>query len=204
MNPCTPYCRYVAAINSECTVSAVNPGKPSKHIIRGILLISTLAIVSNSCSHKASTIQRPNSFTSFEISFTNGWAKSFSILVDSNKIYHSPQSKDMTYYGIMPDSIFKLFDTTFHKIKNDHRIKSQNVNCFDCQILAIKIISKGDTIRINQKGQLDSFLNPLINSLIKFIDSHDHNMLQTTINMETKSAISSRPTVHGKSNNYTK
>ena len=155
-----------------------------------ILLLTTVFC---RCSEKKQIVSNSATFTSFEISYTNGWGKGFSFIFDSNKIFFSPQHWDTTYYGILPDTIFNLLDTTFLRIRNDDNIKSKDGGCVDCSVLAIKIISGGDTTRINQTGYLDNLFSPVIKSLQRFIDSSEHNKIQAIVLLDTKLIISPRP-----------
>ena len=52
-----------------------------------------------------------------------------------------------------------------------------------------KIISKGDTIRINQTGDLDNIFYPLIKSLQNFIDSNKHQTIRAIVWLDTKSIV---------------
>jgi hypothetical protein len=152
-----------------------------------------LATLIYGCSDKTAIVKNSPTFKSFEISYTNGWTRGFSFIVDTNKIYFSPQRWDITYYGILPDTIFKMLDTTFFKIRSDQNIKSKDEGCVDCSVLAIKIISNGDTTRINQVGDLDNIFYPLIKSLQKFIDSSKHQTIQAMVLLDTKSIVTPPP-----------
>lgn len=117
-------------------------------------------------------------FTTFEISYMSGWIGQFSFLVDSDKIYISPASSGEIRYGILPDSIFNIIDSTFLMIMKDSSLRSNLIeNCIDCSETAIKIVSKNDTIRIHQKGQNSAALGPLINTIELFLDSGRHRSI---------------------------
>jgi len=145
------------------------------------------------CSNSDLAEYKTTTFKSFEVSYTNGWTKGFSLFVDSNKIYLLPQRWDTTYFGILPDTIFRIIDTTFLKIQSDKQIKSKDGGCVDCPILALKIISKGDTIRINQIGKLDSIFYPLIKSLQTFVDKSRHQSIRSVVWLDTKFIVSPPP-----------
>ena len=162
-------------------------------MIRLRLLIIFLTIAFYSCSDKTPTTNRTSTFKSFEISYTNGWTKGFSLFVDTSKIYFSPQRWDTTYYGILPDTIFKMLDTTFLKIQADKNIKSKDEGCVDCSVLAIKIVANGDTTRIQQTGNLDNLFYPLIKTLQHFIDSNKHQKIKAVVWLDTKSIVTPPP-----------
>jgi hypothetical protein len=145
------------------------------------------------CSDKPLTAKHNPTFKSFEVSYTNGWTRGFSFIVDTNKIFFSPQRLDTIYYGILPDTICKMLDTTFLKIHNNQNIKSKDEGCMDCSVLSIKIISNGDTTRINQIGDLDNIFYPLIKSLQTFIDSNKHQTIQAVIQLETRLVVAPPP-----------
>ncbi len=144
-----------------------------------------------SCSDKVPVANSP-AFKSFEISYSNGWTKSFSFIVDSNKIYFSPQRGDTAYYGSLPDTVLKVFETTFLKI-SDQTIQSKDAGCVDCSVVAIKIVSNGDTTRIQQLGGLDHIFYPLIRTVQRFLDSSKHQTIQAVVRLETKSIVTPPP-----------
>ena len=155
--------------------------------------IITLSTFFSNCTEEAVTKNTTPNFTSFEISYSNGWTKGFSIFIDSNKIFFSPHQWDTVYYGTLPDTISNMIDTAFLKILNDKSIKSKNEKCADCSILAIKIIANNDTLRIIQTNDLEKFFYPLINNLQKFIDSSKHQYIHAFIRLETESIVSPPP-----------
>ncbi len=147
----------------------------------------------NNCTDKSTSVNSSIAFKSFEISYTNGWSSGFSILVDTNKIYFSPQLSDFSYYGILPDTIFDLLDTTFLKIRSDSNIKSKDSGCVDCPSLAIQIISNDDTLRIKQTGSFDKIFYPVIKSLRNFIESSKHQKIHGIFLLDTRSVITPQP-----------
>jgi hypothetical protein len=161
-------------------------------MVRHVFACILLTLLIHSCSGPP-IINNSPAFKSFEISYTDGWIKGFSFLADSNKIYFSPRRFDTTYYGILPDAIFKMLDTAFLRIRNNQAVKSKDEGCVDCSVLAIKIISSSDTIRINQTGYLDKIFNPLIKTLQKFIDSSKHQSIRSVLWLDTKSIVTSSP-----------
>jgi hypothetical protein len=156
-----------------------------------ILLITLTA----GCLNKTSKKNKAVGFKSFEISYTDGWVKSFSLFADSNKIYFLQQKWDTAHFGILPDTICTLLNTAFLKIHADNQIKSRDGNCVDCQILALKITSQSGTTIINQSGDLDSMFRPLITSLQTFIDSAKHQSIRATVWLDTKFIVSPPPPI---------
>jgi hypothetical protein len=162
-------------------------------MIRLAFFFILLTIAFYSCSDKSPATKHTPTFKSFEISYTNGWTRGFSFIVDTNKIFFSPQRFDTTYYGILPDSICDMLDTTLLKIRSNQNIKSKDEGCVDCSVLGIKIISSGDTTRINQTGDLDNIFYPIIKSLQRFIDNNKHQTIQAVIRLDTKSVVTPPP-----------
>jgi len=160
-----------------------------------VLTTFFLAIFIWSCVDQTHSTNATTSFKTFEISYTNGWTRGFSFIVDSNKIYLSPQRFDTTYYGIIPDSVFKIIDTTFSKIRLDTNIKSKDEGCVDCSVLAVKIVASGDTIRINQTGDLDKVFYPLIELLQSFIREGNHQTIKAAVFLETQSVVMPPPPI---------
>jgi hypothetical protein len=112
---------------------------------RFLFPILVSVIFGSSCLMKTDSTKPPASFKSFEISFTDGWKKSFPFLVDTNKIYFSRVRLDKTYYGILPDSIFGIIDSCFIRIHDDTAIKSNHVNADDVSVLSVKIVTNAET-----------------------------------------------------------
>src|SRR3954466_11173139 len=107
-------------------------------MIKFLFLFLLITILNCSCSEKKAIINRTKAFESFEISYKDGWTRSFSLFTDSSKVYFSPQKWDSTFYGILPDSIFEVLNTTALKIVSN-KLKPQKTNCFDCPVIAVKI-----------------------------------------------------------------
>jgi len=145
------------------------------------------------CAGRQESKHKISNFTSFELSYTNGWTKSVSILVDSNRIYLSPQAWDTTYFGILPEPIFAMMDSIAVKIRSDKKLQSKDEGCVDCPVLAIKIITNGDTIRINQVGKTDSLFHPLVPLLQKHIDSGRHQYTKAVLWLDTRAIVSPPP-----------
>jgi hypothetical protein len=127
-------------------------------------------------------------FESFEISYANGWTPGFSLLVDTSKGFIASTKIDSISFGVLPDKILKLIDTTLSMTKMDSTIKTKN-DCSDCSIISIKAIFKKDTIRIFQSGHdIDIRFMPLVKSLETFLDSSHHTTI-STLNWETQKGV---------------
>jgi hypothetical protein len=145
-----------------------------------------LTLVLYACSDKKELIKTSTTFTSFEIGYTNGWTRGTSFWVDSNKIFLSPQKFDTVKYGLLPDSIVRLIDTTLLKIISDTSIKSKDDGCVDCSIVAMQTIIGKDTITIHQIGNINKVFWPVIKTLEKFIDSVNHPTMPAKLFLESQ------------------
>jgi hypothetical protein len=143
----------------------------------------------STCSEKKESHKNTMKFKSFEIGYTNGWTHEFSFWMDSNKIFLSPQKFDTIKYGILPDSISRLIDTTLLKIISDTTVKSKDDGCEDCAIIALQAIIGTDTISIHQIGDIDKRLWPVIRTLQYFVDSNNHPTMHAILFLETQKAV---------------
>ena len=107
-----------------------------------------------SCNFKkeAPPVSEKIKFTSLTISYYSGFERHFNVIVDSNKIFFSPQELKIQY-GILPDSIFKLVDSSVAAILSDRVIISKKISCEDCPIIGITLIANSDTFRISQQEE---------------------------------------------------
>jgi hypothetical protein len=160
---------------------------------RFLFPILACVIFGNSCLIKSDSTRPQLSFKSFEISFTDGWKKEFSFFVDTNKIYFSPVRSNKTYYGILPDSIFKILDSCFLRIHNDTAIKSTHEVGEDVSILSLKIVTNSDTIFINQTNDINKVFFPVIKAIQKFIDSDKRSIIHSDIFLETQAFVRPMP-----------
>jgi len=158
-----------------------------------LLFTLSLAMVIAGCSDEFKNQWRPSEFTSFEISYTDGWTKRFSFFVDSNKIYFSPQQPDTVYYGLLPGELFKLIDTCISNMHADTAIHSKLDSCMDCSMVAVKLVSNGKTTRVNQTGNVDKLLLRVIDSLNKFVDENKHQKIHSVMFLETQEFINPLP-----------
>jgi hypothetical protein len=140
------------------------------------------------CSDRT-TIQKDTAqFNTFEISYSNGWFSHFSFIADTNNIYFFTGSTDTTYYGILSPETIHLLNTTASKVKQN-TIQSNDLACLDCQALAVKIVTNGDTIQIHQFGELDTLFTPVIAALQKLLHEGKHQHIPAFLLPETKSII---------------
>lgn len=126
------------------------------------------------------------SFKTFEISYSNGWTPGFTILIDSNKVYFSHYTLDSIFYGILPDSIFSLVDSSAIDIKKDTTIKSNKFDCDDCATIAIRIETLSDTIKIFRAGGIHPKLSKLVATLSEFNNAIVHNQIPSQITFKTR------------------
>lgn len=141
--------------------------------------ILALCLLLSCCDKQNKSKPQQASFTRFEMSYTTGWVGSFTISVDSSRIYFIPGLTE-NYYGTVPDSIFSLINNSARSIKRDTSLKILGRSCIDCSDFCIKLIVEGDTIRIRQDGgHIKKMFWPMINSLQLFVDSAKHNSIKS-------------------------
>ena len=129
-----------------------------------------------SCSNKERTKENDTSFTSYELSFTDGWSTRFSFSVDSSKFFLGTYKFDTLRYGVLPDSIFEIVNKNALKLLTDKSIPNTNIKCYDCPSISILVISNKDTMRLLQKGQVsDSIFFGLVDVLSDFLASRNNN-----------------------------
>jgi hypothetical protein len=149
-----------------------------------------------SCSHQRERnkdVVSPKSFSTLEITFDSQVAhESFSFVIDSNKIYISPQN-ETAYYGILPDSLYKLINSVVSEVRTNESIKSTHDQCIDCSVLAIKIVKDNDTIKLRQSGQLSKVFYPVIDSLQSFLKTGTHEKINARIYMLETSLMAVPP-----------
>jgi hypothetical protein len=138
------------------------------------------------CSHKKKAVSPLIKFTSFEISYTNGWTKGVCFRVDSNKIFLAPQSYDSVKYALLPDSTLRLIDTTLSWIVSDTTIKSKDDGCVDCPIVALQSVIGSDTISIRQVGNIHKIFWPVIRAVQYFIDNVHHSTIRAALFLRTQ------------------
>jgi hypothetical protein len=170
---------------------------------RFLLLIFCSTTAFFSCKNKQNTFsssKHPDkSFISFEITYSNGWTPGFTTLIDSNKIYFSPINSDSLHYGVLPDSIFQLVDSAAFIIQNDTTIKSGELNCDDCTIVAIKVETGRDTIKYFKAGSIHPKLGKAVAILAAFNRSLFGRIIPSKLQFETRLDAVNGPTVISKS-----
>jgi hypothetical protein len=155
-----------------------------------LLLFCSMACLA-SCVDKTAkqTTSNTSNFQVFEISYTNGWTRGFSFLIDSSKVFIASTQKDSIEFGHASDSIFKFIDSTLFVIKNDTTIKTKANNCSDCSLVSLKAIINSDTIRIFQAGNdIDRKILPLVNKLKSFINNPQYTKV-SAFNWETQQEV---------------
>lgn len=161
--------------------------------IRKFILLVFIVISFTNCNNEIvnndKTTFKKATFTSFELSYTNGWEKRITFYVDSNKTYFTPlESYYNLKYGILPDSIFNVFDSIALKIKNK-KIGDIDKSFCDCPMLRIKLIYDNDTIKLKQLGNLDKSNHSLIDELFTFKSKCNGMILYSSAYFETKSLL---------------
>jgi hypothetical protein len=170
---------------------------------RFLLLLFCSNIAFCGCKNKHDTSSSPKhaskSFISFEITYSNGWTPGFTTLIDSNNIYFSPINSDSVHYGLLPDSIFQLVDSAALNIQNDTTIKSGELNCNDCTIVAIKVETGFDTIKYFKAGSIHPKLGKAVAILAAFNRSLFSKIIPSKLPFETRLDAVNGPTVISKS-----
>ena len=166
-----------------------------------LLFYSTIAFCSCKDKHDASNAQKhaSQSFIRFEMTYSNGWTPGFTTLIDSNRIYFSPINSDSVHYGLLPDSIFQLVDSAALNIQSDTTIKSGQLNCDDCTIVAIKVETGKDTIRYFKAGSIHPKLGKAVAMLAAFNQSLFANKIPSKLQFDTRLDAVNGPTVISKS-----
>ena len=168
-----------------------------------LLLAFCSTIATFSCKNKQSTFSlskhTAKSFIRFEMTYSNGWTPGFTTLIDSNRIYFSPIKSDSVHYGLLPDSIFQLVDSVAVIIQNDTTIKSGELNCDDCTIVAIKVETGKDTIRYFKAGSIHPKLGKAVAMLAAFNRSLFGNKIPSKLQFDTRLDAVNGPTVISKS-----
>ena len=128
-----------------------------------------------SCSNHEQVEKSNTSFTSYELSFNDGWSTRFSFSVDSSKFFLGTHKFDTLRFGVLPDSIFEIVNKNAFKVLTDKSIPNTNIQCYDCPSISVLIMSNKDTVRLLQKGQVsDTVFFGLVNVLSDFLASN-HN-----------------------------
>lgn len=127
-----------------------------------ILMFLSLFLILGCAKHK-------NDFERFEISYSDGWAERFSVVIWNDGIL---EVKLLNENGENEVRGIKLLGKEFEIIKKQIdkiRIKDINYECIDCSIVAIEIEKNKKLYKVLQKGKLSTETNNLIDTLRKII-----------------------------------
>ena len=134
-----------------------------------LLLLTVFAI---SCSNRPSKQKETFNFTTYELSFFDGWSSRFSISIDTSKVYLAAYKADTLRYGILPDSVFDIINKNALLLFNDSTITNKNRECFDCSEISILTTLKGDTVRLLQKGDVsDRVFFPVVEAINNYLET---------------------------------
>ena len=136
MNP--PYCRQCRPLYATYG-NRLNLNLSS--MTTKVLLTFLLVIFISSCSNHRSlkNVDTPFKFTTYEVSFTNGWSDRFSFSVDTSKVFLAAYRFDTLRYGILPDSIFEIINKNAFTLLNDKSITNTNQECYDCSSISVLV-----------------------------------------------------------------
>jgi len=162
-------------------------------MIRFLFAIGLLIFINSNCSEKYKSAQPSPNFKSFEISYADDRGKHFSFMVGADKIYISPIGFEGAKYGILPDSLYNLINSSFLKIHYDKTIKSKDDSCEDCDIVAIEAITSNDTVIINQTGDINKDVLNIAFAIRSFLDSNRHGTFSLPICRDTRAIVSRLP-----------
>lgn len=125
-----------------------------------------------SCSNETPKQKEIFNFTTYELSFSDGWSTRFSFSIDTSKVYLASYKFDTLKYGILPDSIFKIINKNAFQLFNDTTIKNKNKKCYDCSEISVLAILKGDTVGVVQKGDVsDTVFFPVVYSIYNYLET---------------------------------
>jgi hypothetical protein len=136
-----------------------------KHSIILFCLI-LLCYACNSKRLKGITNQR---FQNFEINYSNGWARAFTVYTDSDKIFIVPFSK-LNRLSAKPkfqlsDSIRPMFDSLFVQMKKDTALHDIYNGTMDVRWVLVKAYSEKDTLEIYQGYKIAALFQPIIDTM---------------------------------------
>ena len=151
-----------------------------------------------SCSERNTNLvtkKKDADFSSFEISYHAGWGTgSFYFHVDSNKIYVSPYGNDnIIRYGLIPDTVFRLIDSSVRVLNNSAVQSATSINCHDCSVLSIKVINGLDTTGFLKSGDMDVIFMNLVDNIGSFLKKGQHSYIGGVLFLETQSKVIEMP-----------
>jgi hypothetical protein len=160
--------------------------------MRLIYFLSFLIFSLFSCGYKTTQSKTSHGFTSFEVSSVKGYHNEFSFLVDSNKLYFSPEGIKLRY-GKLPDTMYNFIDSSLFAIQNNTTIKTKGEYCNGCSAVSIKVVANGDTNLFTQKGEVSIEVEKLVTKLQEFVYQSEHNIINSVGFWQTESAIMPMP-----------
>lgn len=135
------------------------------------LFLSTILFCS--CSDNKAIRKTPiYNFTTYELSFFDGWSKRFSFSIDTSKVYLTAYKGDTLRYGILPDSVFEIINKNAFLLFNDKPTTNKNKECNDCSEISILATFKNDTVRLLQKGDIsDRVFFPVVEAINNYLET---------------------------------
>ena len=178
--------QQIEQLGDLATLFQQNSFEAMKKYLPGIVALICCLL---GCARHSEKHAAEKNFESFEMSYSNGWTINLSFLVDSNKIYFSPKESDTSVYGILPDSIFLLIDSVCSEMVHNNII-SKNSGCLDCPVMAVRVITKKDTIQAKQTGDIDHIFLALIKNMQDFLHSGKHSLINSNLLLQTQRSVS--------------
>jgi hypothetical protein len=137
-----------------------------------ILFLLLLTVFIISCSNKPSKPKETFNFTTYELSFFDGWSNRFSFSIDTSKVYLAAYKADTLRYGILPDSVFEIIKKNAFLLFNDSSIANKNSECLDCSEISILTTLNDDTVRLFQKGDVsDRVFFPVAEAINNYLET---------------------------------
>ena len=103
------------------------------------------------CNYKKEISKtRESNFTSIEFTYRNQLDTFFDFRVDSNRIFFYPKTWDTVYYGIIPDTLFSLIDSSVSYILKSMPFEKREATLKDTSLFGIILIANNDTIQLLQ------------------------------------------------------
>ena len=140
--------------------------------IKGLIFLLSTILICSCIDNKLKPKTDTYNFTTYELSFFDGWSTRLSISVDTSKVFLAAYKADTLRYGILPDSVFKILNMNALLLFNDKTITNKNKECWDCSEISILATFKNDTVRLLQKGDIsDRVFFPLIEVIQKYLET---------------------------------
>src|SRR5690242_14830862 len=136
-----------------------------------LLFLLLLTVPAISCSNKSPKPDETFNFTTYEVSFSDGWSTRFSFSIDTSKVYLASYKFDTLRYGILPDSVFKIINKNAFLLFNDTTITNKNKECYDCSKISVLATLKGDSVSVVQKGYVsDTIFFPVVYAIYNYLE----------------------------------